>query len=234
MLENVDNSILQFTPKGSYYNTQDQQQKSISETWNNFLNYDRFLFSLTMLLNCTAYSKGRMSHLLLSNPVKQSKSNQYELIEYGLGFDYESEIILHNLRKESMARALKNLLMLTKKEFKRVNNSKTRKIILRFIFQRDNSSLEEMCIKFKKKLKVLIRHALGKDLYNYVYVNFENNKYSILHKKYSILQKYNKDYRIFINFLFKKSDMYYPDFVTRFEKITDLKSCLFRLKSTAN
>jgi len=160
----IDSGILQFAPKGQFYEETDQQFQAVMQMWINLFNHDRVLFGLTTILNGTGYSKGRMNHMLLSNP--QSVTGK-ELVPDALSFDYETKVIMYNLTKERTPRALKNLLMLAGGENqKRVNNSRTRKIILEFIFNRDNEYLDGLAVNYKGKLRKLIRHALGKqDLY---------------------------------------------------------------------
>ncbi len=85
----IDSGMLQFVPKGAYYEDQNEQIKSINDTWTSFFNYDRALFCLTTLLNGTGFSKGAMSHMLLSNP--QAVTGR-EVIPAGLSFDYESKV----------------------------------------------------------------------------------------------------------------------------------------------
>jgi len=156
----IDSGMLQFVPKGAYYEDQNEQIKAINDTWSAFFNYDRTLFCLTTLLNGTGFSKGAMSHMLLSNP--QAVTGR-EIVPAGLAFDYESKVIMYNLIKERTPRALKNLLMLAGKEGKRrVNNSRTRHLILEYVFNRDHHELDNLAINYKGKLKTLIRHALGK------------------------------------------------------------------------
>jgi hypothetical protein len=155
----IDSGILQYVPKGAYYEDKDEQFNHVIQMWSDLFNYDRTLFCLVSLLNGTGFSKGAMAHILLGNPVE---SRNLPTIE-GLSFDYESKVILYNLYKERMPRALKNLLMLTGTEgFNRVNNAKTRKVILSYIFNRDSSELDSIAVNYKGKLKVLVRHALGK------------------------------------------------------------------------
>ena len=161
----IDSGILQFAPKGAFYEEADEQFQRVFQMWKDLFSFDRTLFSLTTLLGGTGFSKGSMNHMLLANP--QSTTGK-ELIPEGMAFDYESKVIKYNLSKERMPRALKNLLMLTGKEgFIRVNNSRTRKIILEFIFNRPEREVESLAINYKSKLKKLIRHALGKQtIYN--------------------------------------------------------------------
>lgn len=202
--------IFQMVPTGSYYNTQEEQKNKCDELLNGFLEHDRIIFALSLLLNSTSYSKGLMMLKLLNNSYVNSdvcKSN--EIIEYGLNHDYEVEIILHFLRKDTMARSLKNLLLM--KKYDKTNNSRARKIILRYLFEgRDNDSLQNMVIRYKEKVKELIRHALGENetkkmllgvnninmvnKYNnsaYEILRFINNK-SFDNQKYAILDLYKQ------------------------------------------
>lgn len=160
----IDSGILQFAPKGAFYEEADEQFQRVFQMWQNLFSFDRTLFCLTTLLGGTGFSKGSMNHMLLANP--QSTTGK-ELIPEGMTFDYESKVVKYNLSKERMPRALKNLLMLSGTEgFAKVNNSRTRKIILEFIFNRSEQEVESLAINYKSKLKKLIRHALGKqDLY---------------------------------------------------------------------
>lgn len=189
-MKSIDSSILQFVPKGSYYNTKEEQLQKIEKLWKDFLKYDRLIFTLSTLMNGTSYSKGRMAHLLLSTPVKYKEK---ELVKLGLDSNFENEVLLHNLRTDDMTRSLKNLIMLTggkkdketkKNVFKKVNNRNTVKLILRYLFERDEQSLEAMAISFKKKMKILLTHALGKqNVYNIL------NGDPVLYNKY--IGKYN-------------------------------------------
>jgi hypothetical protein len=159
----IDSGILQYAPKGAFYEEADQQFNRVVNMWNDLFNYDRTLFCLTTLLGGTGFSKGAMSHMLLGNPVTPTTLPALA----GLPVDYESNVILYNLAKERLPRALKNLLMLTGAEgFNRVNNARSRKLILEFIFNRDVRELDGLAINYKGKLKTLVRHALGKqDVY---------------------------------------------------------------------
>ena len=159
----IDSGILQYAPKGAFYEDADEQFNRVVQMWSDLFNYDRTLFCLTTLLGGTGFSKGAMTHMLLGNPLPPTTLPAVP----GLTFDYESKVIMYNLRKERTPRALKNLLMLTGTEgFNRINNARTRKIILEFIFNRDVRELDGLAINYKGKLKTLVRHALGKqDVY---------------------------------------------------------------------
>lgn len=168
MTKALDSGMLQYVPKGAYYEEKDAQFTAVQKMWDGLFDYDRALFALTSILNGTGFSKGAMTHKLLSNPV--DSGNGMDLTPYGLSSDFERKIVMFNLDRlaqQQMTRALKNLLMLAGGELHtRVNNSRTRKVILDFIFNRPNQELDALAISFKNKLKKLVRHALGKqDLY---------------------------------------------------------------------
>lgn len=162
--QRIDSGILQYTPKGSYYEGRDEQFAHVSRMWQTLFNHDRILFCLTTLLGGTGFSKGMMSHFLLSNPDPWSSSGK-ELTVDGLDPNFEENVIFYNLHKEAMSRALRNLLILSGSEgdkAKAVNNARTRKIIFRYLFDRPPEELDSMAINFKPKMRKLIRHALGK------------------------------------------------------------------------
>lgn len=164
--------ILTFVSKGSFYHTEDEQVQAIEQKWKDCLLEDRDLFSLATILPGSAYSKGRMNYYLLSNPVNSSSSIVIRDNIYLL----EPTIIQHNLDNESIPRALKNCLMLVNN---RVNNRRTQKVILRYIFDRDIQDIINIAIKYKQKLACLIRHALGKQIL-----------YGILHHNEKLFDKY--------------------------------------------
>jgi len=169
---NIDSSVIQFSPKGGYYNTENEQLMKMEELWDEFFKFDRAIFALSTLLPGTAFSKGRMHHLLLSNPIPNDQA-LVSLKDVNLDTDFEKRLILYNLRNESIPRSLKTLLFMLgiekdgKMMLQKVNNSKTRKIILSYIYDRDDSSLDGLVVKYKDKIRTLTRHALGKqNLYN--------------------------------------------------------------------
>jgi len=206
----IDSGILQFAPKGAFYEEAEQQFQHVFQMWNNLFSFDRTLFCLTTLLGGTGYSKGAMNHMLLANPQMTTGT---ELAPEGLVFDYESNVIKYNLSKERMPRALKNLLMLAGNEgYNKVNNARTRKIILEFIFNRDAKDLDALSINYKSKFKTLIRHALGKyDLYKIL------NGDEALFNKW--IGRYNKDSFPVLCHIFDKEPSRVGKVTVRFPKI---------------
>jgi hypothetical protein len=196
----LDSGVLQYIPKGAYYEGQDEQFKHVKAMWDELLAYDRVLFCLMSLLNGSGFAKGMITHMLLSSPFDEGTGK--DLIPAGLDDDFEKNVILYNLNKiasESMPRALKNLLILAgnDKNAQRINNSRTRKIILEFIFNRDNKELDSLAVNFKSKLATLVRHAVGKQ-----------DLYKILHNNKKLFQKligrYNRHSMPVVFHLFNK------------------------------
>jgi len=137
--------------------------------WLDFFKNDRLLFALSSILPGTAYSKGRMAHMLLSNPLAEDDQAKALVPRELLLDDFEVKTIMFNLSKESTTRSLKNLLMLIgakdqkgKPYLRRVNNARTRRIILNYLFDRSQRSLEDLAVKYKSKMRKLVQHALGK------------------------------------------------------------------------
>ena len=158
----IDSGIMQYAPKGAFYEGADEQFTQVLQMWQQLFKFDRVMFSLVTLLGGTGFSKGAMNHMLLANP---DIGTGKDLVPTALPEDFEKDIFRYNLEKVSQdrfARAIKNLMMLTGGEgFTKVNNSRTRKLILEFIFSRDNNELDGLAVNFKSKLRKLVRHALG-------------------------------------------------------------------------
>jgi hypothetical protein len=210
----IDSGIMQYAPKGAFYEGADEQFTQVLQMWQQLFKFDRVMFGLVTLLGGTGFSKGAMNHMLLANP--QTGTGK-DLVPAALPEDFEKDIFRYNLEKISQdrfARAIKNLLMLTGGEgFTRVNNARTRKLILEFIFDRDNKELDGLAINFKTKLRKLVSHALG-----------SQTKYKILHGDAKLFNKwiarYNPHAMPVLLHLFNKSPVYKTaDPVVYFPKI---------------
>lgn len=180
----IDSGILQYIPKGTFYESQDEQFKAITKMWDTLFLKDRSLFALLMLLPGSGFSKGMMTRYLLALP--QDGKTSKALVKDGIPSDFEQQIIMYNLDQEKTPRALKNLLLLVDGE-KPINNSRTRRTIMEFIFKRTNDDLDWLAINYKGKLRKLIRHALGKYDLHAILVG-KNEK--LIHK---YITRYNRD-----------------------------------------
>ena len=167
----VDQSMLSFIPRSTYYLTLEEQVKAVESSWESLLELDRELFTLLMVLPGTHYAKGRMMHYLLSNSTGKKRSHHDMRIFGEIDELIEDHIILHNLRQMPMASALRSLMFLAGVDYagrtlKKVNNKRSRRIVMNYIFDRDKKSLESMVVKFRSKLGKLLTHAFGQvDLY---------------------------------------------------------------------
>lgn len=144
-------SILYITPKETFYNSRKEVIKSGLLQHEELFFNDRALYtSLLIFKNATYYSKSIIIETLLKNSLyKDAFLNKEDIL-------LEDILIKYTLMNESITHALKMLLRL--KENK-INNARTSKIILEFIFDRGNT--DYISIKYKKKIKELILHALG-------------------------------------------------------------------------
>ena len=55
---NLDSGMLQYVPKGAYYEGADEQFDIVMRMWKDLFEHDRTLFCLTSLLGGTGFSKG--------------------------------------------------------------------------------------------------------------------------------------------------------------------------------
>jgi|GEM_PF-3211199 len=216
----IDSGMLQFIPKGAYYEGKDQQFRAVQQMWSALFSFDRTLFSLLMILNGTGFSKGAMSHILLSNPMLPDEK---ALVPEGLAFDYETKVIEYSLSKEKTPRAIKNLLMLAGGErFGRINNARTRKLILKYIFDRDAKSLDYLAVNYKQKIKKLVRHALGIQTLNRI-LGGDHSEFNYW------IGRYNKNVFPVVRFLFDlgmddgKAYQYFP-MIERYQRLKQAAS----------
>lgn len=148
--------LLYLTPKASYYNTKKEVVTEANRLHEAVLADDRALYTYLLYFgNSTYFSKGLIVEKLLANSLhKEENAAFFEADAEMLAI--EDALIQHALFGENITHALKLLLSL---KAKRINNSRTRRVILSFLFQRGN--LDRIAIKYKQKVKELLIHALG-------------------------------------------------------------------------
>lgn len=174
-------SLLYLIPKKTYYNSKEEVIKEGFYLHNDLFKKDRELYTyLLYFVNSTYYSKSLIIEKLLSNSVYKNKDI---LINDPIRPEIENKLILHALYNESITHALKMLLRLKKE---RVNNTRTTKLILEFLFKRGN--LDFIAVKYKNKIKSLLTHALGLSTIN-----------EILNRTEKGMKKYNKFIKIYNN-----------------------------------
>lgn len=149
-------SLLYLVPKSSYYNTKEEVVKEGQALHDEMFQGDRELYTyLLYFTESTYYSKSLIVERLLGNSIFKEE-NKALLNEDPRLVELEEALIFHALFNENITHALKLLLQLKNN---RINNARTQKLILRFIFDRGNADF--IAIKYKNKLKQLLVHALG-------------------------------------------------------------------------
>ncbi|GAB6556097.1 hypothetical protein bcgnr5378_28920 [Bacillus cereus] len=153
-------SALYVIPKATYYDTKTSVIENAANLHRSILEEDRELYTyLLYFQEATYYSKSMIIRSLLSNSLHLPQ-NKEVMQQDPKRLEIENRLILRALYNESMTHALKMLLSLHD-----VNNSRTSKLVLQFLFQRQN--LDRIAIKYKQKIKKLLVQSLGSsNMYN--------------------------------------------------------------------
>lgn len=144
-------SLLYMSPIETFYDTKKEVIENNLRLHDEVFGDDRELYTYLLYFNnAKYYSKELIICNLLKNSLyKEESFNKEDLI-------IEDFLIHRALLNENITHALKMLLSLKNNK---INNNRTSKIILKFIFDRGN--LDYISIKYKSKLKDLLIHALG-------------------------------------------------------------------------
>lgn len=146
--------LLYVTPKSTFYNSREEVIAKGKESHAALMAEDRTLYTYLLFFpNATYYAKS----LIIQNLLGDSINKHPELTTADPKLLEIEDALIHNaLMNENITHALK---MLTTLKEARINNSRTSKVILRFLFDRGN--LDRIVIKYKKKVKELLIHAIG-------------------------------------------------------------------------
>ncbi len=138
------------TDRATAYNTKDEQRDAVNAIHRNLFTINRGLYGATLLLDgLTDYSKMVGVEKLLSEKDNRESSM--------LPLDIETNIVIYLLNQLPPQRMLK---LYEEIKEKRINNSRTRNIILRTII--NSKSLDYWSIKYRRKLRSALEHAWGK------------------------------------------------------------------------
>ena len=140
------------TNRATFYNSKEEQAEATLSMHKNLYGINRGIYAASLLLDgITDHTKmvGIQTLLGMSNPTDRDRSL--------ITIDKETEVIAYVLTQLPVQRML-NLYIDLKS--KRVNNSRTRRIIMLSILNSRN--LEFWAVKYRNKLKVSIEHATGK------------------------------------------------------------------------
>ena len=146
-------SLLYVSPKSTFYNTKKEVINENLKIHEETFSEDRDLYTYLLYFKDSKYYAKK---LIIENLLKNSLYKEEMTPENEERIKIEDYLIYKSLMTENITHALKMLLGL--KENK-INNSRTSKLILRFLFDRGNT--DYICIKYKKKIKDLLIHAIG-------------------------------------------------------------------------
>ncbi len=138
------------TGRATHYNTREEQQEAERVLHQAVFNVDRGVYGLSMLLpGMTDYSRMRAITALLGNRWNGKKSIINQRQE-GLIIDF----LIHSLPPQRVLKLFRQF------REKRINNARTRRIILSYILNSPN--LELWAVKYRSKLRDSLEHAWGK------------------------------------------------------------------------
>lgn len=137
------------TGKATYYNSSAEQEAAIKNVHDVLFAVDRGIYTLALLLPGVMDKAKQEGLVRLLSAVRQGDSL--------VGVEQENGAILHLVTELPPQRKL-NLFLELKKE--RVNNARTRKLILRTLLT--GSRLELWAVKYRQKMRKALEHAWGK------------------------------------------------------------------------
>lgn len=140
--------------RATHYNSKEEQENALREVHGAMFNIDRGLYSILVMLDgSTDHSRQYAATTLLDNPTRGAGSAFVEPRD-------EGQILSHLIRNLPTQRMLKLFVSFATGKNK-INNSRTRKLILRSLLQADTDTLEFWAVKYRQKLSVALRHAVG-------------------------------------------------------------------------
>lgn len=140
--------------RATHYNSKEEQEKALREVHSAMFNIDRGLYSvLVMLQGATDHSRQLAATTLLDNPSRGASSVFIDPRDEGKILS----ILVRNLPTQRMLKLFVSFATGDNK----INNARTRKLILRAILQADTDTLEYWAVKYRQKISVALRHAIG-------------------------------------------------------------------------
>ena len=137
------------TGRATFYNTKDEQASAALAIHTRLFDIDRGIYGMTLLLpGVTDYARQMGLSVLLDQPYKDPSV---------LTSEQEGKLISYLIRQLPPQRMLK---MFGEFRKKRINNARTRKLILRSIL--NSNRLEFWSVKYRSKMRDAIEHAWGK------------------------------------------------------------------------
>lgn len=204
-------SILYLVPKATYYDKKSVVLKEAKNLHQMTMEEDRELYTyLLFFQDATYFSKSMIIQNLLAHSL--NKDINKEIIEKDpIRLQIEDELIYRALLNENMTHALKMLLSL--KENK-INNTRTTRLITKFLFRRKN--LDRIVIKYKQKVKELLIHAFGKQKMHHILTGTSKGK--VLYQKWIAIYK-NPNALEIIQFVFNKQQEYINSYLKDYQNV---------------
>lgn len=142
------------TNRGTHYNTKEEVRAATLDSHQKIFNSSRDIYSLSLLVpGITDYSKQVGLVNLLKNSIRSDNCVLTETQEKQI-----IHILSNNLEPARMLKVFKTLKVL------KINNSRTRKLILYSILNAKN--LELWSVKYKKLARLALKHAWGEKVSN--------------------------------------------------------------------
>jgi hypothetical protein len=138
------------TARATFYNTREEQEAAVERLQQDLFELDRGLFAALLALpGTTDYTRQMGLFCLLSHPRREGE-------EALLSSEEESRLLRWLARRLPPPRMLK---LFEKLKARRINNARTRKLILHSILS--HKRLELWSTRYRRKLRSALTHALG-------------------------------------------------------------------------
>ena len=135
--------------RATFYNTKEEQKCALQELHQNLFDTERGIYAMSLLLpGLTDYSKQLGCLTLLSN----ARNGECIIT------NEQETMILQRLLQQLPTHRMLNLFTMLRQN--RVNNARTRKLILRSLL--NAPKLELWSVRYRNKMRVALQHAWGK------------------------------------------------------------------------
>jgi len=174
------------TDRATHYNTREEQKQAILQLHKDIFSIDRGIYGLCLCLpGINDYSKQLGMGFFLDNP----RSGEAILTPA-----QEGKLIRHLAGSVEPQRMIKAFLEFRKN---RINNSRTRKLILNCLL--GNKNLKHWSVKYRYKIRQCLQHAWGQNVFKSVYKCLEAKhgkgvKKAWTEKQKTTLSKYVEPY----------------------------------------
>ena len=157
------------TGRATHYNSKKEQQDLLAEAHRDIFTIDRGLYAV---LNCL----DGVNDISIQTAV-QSLLDNARVVDghFLLDFEQEGKALAHLVGKLPPTRMLK---LYRSFAANKVNNARSRKLILRSILHRPVSKMEHWAVSYRTKMALAITHAIGKKRASILKSILSNNYYN--------------------------------------------------------